>query len=55
MIPSEKCQKMELFRQKSVFNGQLMSRDVWLKAMEPQWLADEIRLWHEEATKIYEE
>ena len=36
------------------FKGQLMSRGAWLKVLEPQWLADEMRQWHEEAAKIYE-
>ena len=34
--------------------GQLMSRGAWLKVLEPQWLADELRQWHEEAARIYE-
>lgn len=36
------------------FKGQLMSRGAWLKVLEPQWLADEMRQWHEDAVKIYE-
>ena len=36
------------------FKGQLMSRGAWLKVLEPQWLAEEIRQWHEEAARIYE-
>ena len=36
------------------FKGQLMSRGAWLKVLEPQWLADEMRQWHEDAAKIYE-
>ena len=36
------------------FKGQLMSRGAWLKVLEPQWLTDEMRQWHEEAAKIYE-
>ena len=35
------------------FKGQLMSRGAWLKVLEPQWLAEEMRQWHEEAAKIY--
>ena len=35
------------------FKGQLMSRGAWLKVLEPQWLADEIRQWHEDSAKIY--
>lgn len=37
------------------FKGQVMSRGAWLKVLEPQWLADELRQWHEEAAKIYGE
>ena len=37
------------------FKGQLLSRGAWLKVLEPQWLADEIREWHEDSAKIYEE
>ena len=36
------------------FKGQLLSRGAWLKVLEPQWLADEMRQWHEDAAKIYE-
>ena len=36
------------------FKGQLMSRGAWLKVLEPQWLADEMRQWHEDAAKIYD-
>jgi hypothetical protein len=36
------------------FMGQLQSRGAWLKVLEPQWLADEMRRWHEDAAKIYE-
>lgn len=35
------------------FKGQLMSRGAWLKVLEPQWLADEMRQWHEDAAKMY--
>ena len=45
----------ELFlRPTTDFKGQLMSRGAWLKVLEPQWLADEMRQWHEEAVKIYQ-
>ena len=37
------------------FKGQLLSRGAWLKVLEPQWLADEIRQWHEDSAKIYKE
>ena len=36
------------------FKGQLMSRGAWLKVLEPQWLADEIRQWHEDAAGMYQ-
>ena len=36
------------------FKGQLLSRGAWLKVLEPQWLADEIRQWHKDAVQIYE-
>ena len=36
------------------FKGQLLSRGAWLKVLEPQWLADEIRQWHEESAKMYQ-
>ena len=36
------------------FKGQLMSRGAWLKVLEPQWLADEMRQWHEDAARMYE-
>ncbi|MBR7022346.1 MAG: WYL domain-containing protein [Bacteroidales bacterium] len=36
------------------FKGQLLSRGVWLKVLEPQWLADEIRQWHEDAAGMYQ-
>ena len=36
------------------FKGQLMSRGAWLKVLEPQWLADEMRQWHEGAAKMYQ-
>ncbi|MBR1513345.1 MAG: WYL domain-containing protein [Bacteroidales bacterium] len=37
------------------FMGQLLSRGTRLKVLEPQWLADEIRNWHADSAKIYEE
>ena len=37
------------------FKGQLLSRGAWLKVLEPQWLADEMRQWHEASAKIYQE
>ena len=37
------------------FKGQLLSRGAWLKVLEPQWLADEMRQWHEDSAKIYQE
>ena len=36
------------------FKGQLMSRGAWLKVLEPQWLAEEMRQWHEDSAKIYQ-
>ena len=36
------------------FKGQLLSRGAWLKVLEPQWLADEIRQWHEDSARMYE-
>jgi len=33
--------------------GQLIFRGAWLKVLEPQWLADEMRQWHEESAKMY--
>ena len=46
----------ELFmRPTADFKGQLLSRGAWLKVLQPQWLADEIRLWHENAVKMYGE
>jgi hypothetical protein len=46
----------ELFiRPTTDFKGQLLSRGVSLKILEPQWLADEIRRWHEDSAKIYQE
>ena len=46
----------ELFlRPTTDFKGQLLSRGAWLKVLEPHWLADEIREWHEEATRNYRE
>ena len=44
----------ELFiRPTADFKGQLLSRGAWLKVVSPQWLADEIRQWHEDAIKMY--
>ena len=37
------------------FMGQLLSRGTSLKVLEPKWLADEIRNWHADSAKIYEE
>lgn len=37
------------------FKGQIMSRGAWLKVLQPTWLADEIRQWHEDAIKKYQE
>ena len=37
------------------FKGQLLSRGAWLKVLEPQWLADEMRQWHEDSARIYQE
>ena len=46
----------ELFiRPTTDFKGQLLSRGACLKIMEPQWLADVIRQWHEDSAKIYQE
>ena len=36
------------------FKGQLLSRGAWLKVMEPKWLADEIRQWHEDSARMYQ-
>ena len=36
------------------FKGQLLSRGAWLKVLEPQWLADEMRQWHEDSARIYQ-
>ena len=36
------------------FKGQLLSRGAWLKVLEPQWLADEIRQWHEDSARMYQ-
>jgi predicted DNA-binding transcriptional regulator YafY len=36
------------------FKGQLLSRGAWLKVLEPQWLADEMRQWHEDAAGMYQ-
>ena len=37
------------------FKGQLLSRGSWLKVLEPQWLAAEMRQWHEDSARIYQE
>lgn len=42
------------FRPTTDFKGQLMSRGAWLKVLEPQWLADEIRQWHEDSARMYQ-
>lgn len=34
--------------------GHILSRGAWLKVQHPQWLADEIRQWHEDALKRYD-
>ena len=45
----------ELFVRPTVdIQGQLLSRGVQLKVLEPQWLADDLRRWHEDAAKMYE-
>ena len=36
------------------FKGQLLSRGAWLKVLEPQCLADEIKQWHEDSARMYE-
>ena len=36
------------------FKGQLLSRGAWLKVLEPQWLADEMRQWHEDSARMYQ-
>lgn len=33
--------------------AQIMSRGAWQKVLQPAWLADEIREWHEQAIKNY--
>lgn len=46
----------ELFVRPTVdFQGQLLSRGVQLKVLEPQWLADELKQRHEASAKIYDE
>ena len=46
----------ELFlRPTTDFKGKLLSRGAWLKVLEPQWLADEIRKLHEESARMYAE
>ncbi|MBR6202598.1 MAG: WYL domain-containing protein [Bacteroidaceae bacterium] len=35
--------------------AQIMSRGAWLQVLHPQWLADEIREWHENAVKKYQQ
>jgi hypothetical protein len=40
-------------RPTSDFKAHLLSRGRWQKVLEPTWLADEIRQWHEEAVEIY--
>ncbi|MBQ6728547.1 MAG: WYL domain-containing protein [Bacteroidales bacterium] len=45
----------ELFlRPTTDFKGQLLSRGAWLKVLEPQWLADEMRQWHEDSARMYQ-
>jgi predicted DNA-binding transcriptional regulator YafY len=34
--------------------AQIMSRGAWQKVLQPAWLADEIREWHEQAIKNYQ-
>ena len=46
----------ELFlRPTSDLKGYIMSRGAWMKVLQPAWLADEIRQYHEDAIKKYEE
>ena len=46
----------ELFlRPTTDFKGKLLSRGAWLKVLEPQWLAAEIRQLHEESARMYAE
>ena len=37
------------------FKGHIMSRGAWLKVVQPEWLAQEIRQWHEDSIKKYQE
>lgn len=37
------------------FFSPLLSRGPWIKVLQPQWLADEIKTMHEDAVKLYEE
>lgn len=54
-IENQDFADFELFlRPTTDFKGQLLSRGAWLKVLEPQWLADEIRQWHEDSAKIYQ-
>ena len=53
--PGDDHADFELFLRPTYdFMGQLQSRGAWLKVLEPRWLADEMRRWHEDAAKIYE-
>ena len=46
----------ELFlRPTSDLKGYIMSRGAWMKVLQPAWLADEIRQYHEDAIKKYQE
>lgn len=54
--PEEDYADFELtLRPTADFKGQLMSRGAWLKVLHPAWLADEIRQWHEDAIRKYQE
>ena len=45
----------ELFmRPTADLKAQIMSRGAWQKVLQPAWLADEIREWHEQAIKNYQ-
>ena len=42
-------------RPTSDLKGYIMSRGAWMKVLQPAWLADEIRQYHEDAIKKYQE
>ncbi|MBO7581161.1 MAG: WYL domain-containing protein [Bacteroidaceae bacterium] len=44
-----------LLRPTADFKGHLMSRGAWLKVLEPEWLAQEIRQWHEDSIRKFQE